>query len=98
MTAQIESKRISVENILFATDFSKYSNEALPFALSIPRKYGSKMLAMHVIPPSPLGGFPPTVEVQAIAAQALREANEAMKCLDGRMKGVSHEMIIRKGD
>ena len=98
MTAQIESKRISVENILFATDFSKYSNEALPFALSIARKYRSKILALHVIPPSPLGGFPPTVEVQAIAAQALPEANEAMKGLEPRMKGVSHEMIVRKGD
>lgn len=98
MTAQIESKRISLENVLFATDFSKYSNEALPFALSVARKYGSKILALHVIPTPPLGGFPPTVEVQAIAAQALREANDAMKDLEPRMKGIPPEMIIRKGD
>src|ERR1019366_3674964 len=98
MTAQIESKRISVENILFATDFSKYSNGALPFALSIARKYGSKILVLHVIPFPPLGSLPPTIEVQSIAAQALREANEGLKGLESRMTGISHEMIVRKGD
>jgi nucleotide-binding universal stress UspA family protein len=98
MTTQVEAKRISVENVLFATDFSKYSNEALPFALSIARKYGSKILALHVISPPPLGNFPPTVEMQAIAAQALREANDWMKGLEPRMTGVSHEMLVRKGN
>lgn len=58
MTTQVEAKQISVENVLFATDFSKYSNEALPFALSIARKYGAKILALHVISPPPLGISP----------------------------------------
>ncbi len=98
MTTQVESKRIAVENVLFATDFSKYSNEALPFALSIARKYGSKILALHVISPPPLGNFPPTIEMQEIAAQALREATEDMKGLEPRMTGVSHEMLVRRGD
>ena len=98
MTTQIESNQIAVENVLFATDFSRYSNEALSFALSIARKYGSKIHALHVISPPPLGNFPPTVEMQAMAAQALRGATEEMKGLEPRMKGVPHEMLVRKGD
>lgn len=97
MTTQTVSSRVSIENVLFATDFSKHSNQALPFVLSIARKYGSTILAVHVIT-SPLGEFTPTIEVQAIAAQLLRDAKESMKELNSRLDGVSHETIIRKGD
>ena len=45
MTTQTMSKAITFDNILFATDFSKQSNVALPFALSIAHKYGSKIFA-----------------------------------------------------
>ena len=40
MTTQAASKIITFDNILFATDFSKESNVALSFALSIAHKYG----------------------------------------------------------
>jgi nucleotide-binding universal stress UspA family protein len=40
----------------------------------------------------------PTIELQALAAQELRDAKAAMKELNQRMHGVSHESFIRKGD
>ena len=43
--------RIALKNILFATDFSPCSNAALPYALSIARRYGAKFYAAHVLPP-----------------------------------------------
>ncbi|HVA94208.1 MAG TPA: universal stress protein [Candidatus Dormibacteraeota bacterium] len=95
MTTQLASKRVSMENILFATDFSRHSNQALPFVLSIARKYGSTVSAVHVIPPS---GLPPTMEVRAIAAQALREADEGMKAVSSRLQGIPHTLVVRKGD
>jgi len=97
MLTQMVSTRVSFANVLFATDFSKHSNEALPFVLSIAGKYGSTISAVHVIA-SPFGEFTHTIEMQAIAAQALREANESMKDLNARLHGVSHETIVRKGD
>ena len=97
MTVQPALKVITFENILFATDFSKQSNVALPFALSIAHKYASKMFAAHVLAPPPLGNFP-TIEVQALAAQALREAREYEKDLSRRLVGVVHEELLRKGD
>jgi nucleotide-binding universal stress UspA family protein len=91
------SKRVSFDNILFATDFSRHSNVALPFVLSIAHKYNSRVIAVHVIPPPPLGNFP-TIGVQAITAQAVREASEYKKELETRLGGIPHEILLRKGD
>ncbi|HZR32697.1 MAG TPA: universal stress protein [Terriglobales bacterium] len=44
------STKISVKNVLFATDFSEASRQALPYAMAICRHYGSTLHALHVIP------------------------------------------------
>jgi nucleotide-binding universal stress UspA family protein len=97
MTTQTASKIVTFDNILFATDFSKQSNIALPFALSVAHKYGSRIIAVHVLAPPPLGNFP-TIEVQALAAQALREAHDFVKELERRLGAIPHEAHLRKGD
>ncbi len=83
MATPMASVQVSVKNILFATDFSTHSNEALPYVVSIARKYGSTVIAAHVHSTSPLGGVPPTVELQALAAQAMKEARASMRALGG---------------
>ncbi len=97
MTTLTMSKIIAFDNILFATDFSKQSNVALPFALSIAQKYGSKIFAAHVLSPPPLGNFP-TIEIQSLAAQSLREAHDFIAGLGPRLGGVPHEALLRKGE
>jgi nucleotide-binding universal stress UspA family protein len=97
VTTHTASKIITFDNVLFATDFSKQSNVALPFALSIAHKYASKILAVHVVAPPPMGNFP-TIEVQALAAQALREAHESVKELERRLGAIPHDTELRKGD
>jgi nucleotide-binding universal stress UspA family protein len=93
-----KSKRVSFENILFATDFSSHSDAALPYALSIARKYGSKIFPVHVVCLSPFPNSAPTLALQAIAAQAVREAKASIAKLEPRWGGISHEAIIRKGE
>lgn len=95
--AQKASKLVSFDNILFATDFSKQSSASLPFALSIAHKYGSKIYATHVLTPPPLGNFP-TIEVQSLGAQALREAHEYVGHLSRKLNGIPHEELLRKGE
>jgi nucleotide-binding universal stress UspA family protein len=51
MNKLANAKRIAFEKIMFATDFSSYSNTALPYALAISHQYGSKMYAAHVLSP-----------------------------------------------
>lgn len=90
--------RVSLQNILYSTDFSNQSHAALPYALSIARKYGSKVFAANIIPMMP---FPPSSPPEAweqISAQATQAAEEAMRGLEPQMTGVRHELIVRRGD
>ena len=90
--------QIALKTILYATDFSQFSDAALPSALSLARKYRSKIFAVHVISLTPFSGSSPTQASRALAAQALREAGEAMDRLERQCKDVPHEMLIRKGE
>jgi nucleotide-binding universal stress UspA family protein len=42
--------RISLKNILFATDFSPAADAAAPFAIQIARSYGAKLYGVHINP------------------------------------------------
>ena len=98
MQKQVAAARVPLKNILYATDFSGHSNAALPYALSIARKYGSKVFAVHVVSLSLFPSSSPTIALQAMAAQAVREAKEAMMKLEPQLEGIPHKTLIRKGD
>jgi nucleotide-binding universal stress UspA family protein len=95
---QASPSHIPLRNILYATDFSKQSNAAMPYALSIARKYGSTLFVVHVISLSPFPHSSPTIALQAMADQAAREARASVEALQPQLKDVPHEMLIRKGD
>ena len=40
--------RISLKNILYTTDFSPTAEAAAPFAWELARRYGAKVIALHV--------------------------------------------------
>jgi nucleotide-binding universal stress UspA family protein len=90
--------RVSLKNILFATDFSPHSSAALPYVLSIAREYGSHVFLVHVISLSPFPTTSPTQAWQATTAQAVREARAAVEALEPQWSGIPHEALIRKGD
>ena len=92
------SERISFKNILYPTDFSRYSDAALPFASSLARKYGSKVFAVHVVSLSPFPDTLPTQAWRALAAQGIRDAREGLRKIDPQWVGIPHESLIRKGD
>jgi len=39
---------ISIKTVLLPTDFSEYSKSALPYAADIARKYGAKLVLLHI--------------------------------------------------
>lgn len=84
--------------MLFATDFQGTSNVALPYALSIARRHGSKVYVAHVIALSPFSGPSPTSALRAIEAQAIREANDAVTHLQPLFGQIPGEFLIRRGD
>ncbi len=92
------AESVPFRNILYCTDFSRPSNAALPFALSIARRYGSKVFVAHVISLSPFSNASPTLAWQSVAAQAAREANDALASLEPQLKGAAHQVLVRKGE
>lgn len=98
MEERVAYARVTIDNILFATDFSSRSQAALPYALSMARKYGSKIFAVHVISVARDPSAVPIEGWQEIGAQALRKAREEMSHLEDQWKGIPHEAIFRNGD
>ena len=45
------NRTLSLNSILFATDFSAASMQALPYATGIARRFGSSLYLAHVVPP-----------------------------------------------
>src|SRR6266496_2127132 len=90
--------QLSLKNILFATDFSAASEAALPYALELARKYGSKIYLTHVIEPTPNIGIPldplpdEESEIRAEAGEKMRRFSE-----DVLFGNVPHETVLRRG-
>src|SRR5215467_6159464 len=63
-------------NLLFATDFSDYSQQALPYAANLARKFGSNVHLCHVVTPSQLVIGAPEAAPYLYEAQRNRGANE----------------------
>ena len=89
---------ISIRNILFPTDFSRESMSALPYALAMARKYGSKLYPLH-ISPEPLGV--PAAVREGMGALGVRPRNETepgIALLQAQLPNVPYEMIFRRGE
>src|SRR5208282_6695462 len=90
-------KRIGLKNILFATDFSPYSNAALPYALAITRQYGEKLYGTHVVPFETTSLVAPDYW-PGYVQQEEELQREASVRLEGQIRRVPHETISAIGD
>jgi len=45
------NRTFSLKSILFATDFSAPSMQALPYATGVARRFGSKLYVAHIVTP-----------------------------------------------
>jgi nucleotide-binding universal stress UspA family protein len=98
---QTTHTRISIDNVLFATDFTVTAQSALPYALAICRHYGSTLHAVHVLPE-----INPFVPAETLAPEALksgyesarRNATERMMHLSPGLENIPHHIYICRGD
>jgi nucleotide-binding universal stress UspA family protein len=92
MTTQESVTPVSVKNVLFATDFSPCSRTALPYALSLARRYGANLYAAHVLSPETyLFGTPDAwPELREPLAQ-MYEMNEEK--FEARLRELSHPVV-----
>lgn len=89
--------RVSVKNILYATDFSPVAEFAAPIAAELARRFGAKVLAVHVRPPQVYGLAPPE-SWPAIQEATDRQAEEQKNHLRGLFRGVENSVLIGEGD
>lgn len=98
-TSLAVSTRIAISNILLATDFSEVSQDALGYACSLARSYGSKIVVAHVVRPEPYLAVPmepiPT-DLDLFWNQEKRNMAEfvAAKALEE----LPHEDIMQRGE
>lgn len=90
-------QRVQLRNILFATDFSANSMQAVHYAMAVARHYESRLIAAHVLRPDAYQVIPqdPTI----LSDWFRREAEQQMASLlvSGILRGVPHEVVMRQG-
>ena len=97
MRAVEAGARVTLNNILFLTDFSEPSETAIPYAIAIAREYEAKVHALHVLTPVRLSHATP--ESDAALIDGLEErAQVGMQRLDSQFVGVAHETLIVRGE
>ncbi len=89
--------RITLKNILFATDFSQAADAAAPIAIQIARRYGAKVYGVHVNRFDDYTGAAPNAWA-AMAEAAERETKEDAARLNKQLQGTEHEVVIGEGN
>jgi nucleotide-binding universal stress UspA family protein len=89
-------KRITLKNILFATDFSPAADAAAPIAIQIARRYGAKVYGVHVNRFDDYTAAAPNAWA-AMAEAAEKETKEDAGRLNDQLQGIEHEVVIGEG-
>jgi nucleotide-binding universal stress UspA family protein len=90
-------KEVALKNILFATDFSRGSNAALLYAVSIARHQGAMLHAAHVMFTEPHLFVAPESWPAFMRKEEDRARAEVAR-LAKRLRGVPHSVLLRAGD
>lgn len=88
--------RVTLKNILFATDFSPISEAAFQYAEAISRRFGSKLHAIHVVPPDAYK-FVPGGAGEVPWDLDEQQTKQEMTHLENRMRDLPHAANIMRG-
>ncbi|PYT64231.1 MAG: hypothetical protein DMG35_01140 [Acidobacteria bacterium] len=97
MQAVQAKMRITLKNILFATDFSQAAHAAAPIAIQIARRYGTKVYGVHVNRLDDYTAAAPNAWA-TMAEAAEKETKEDAGRLNEQLQGIEHEVVIGEGN
>jgi len=89
--------RITLKNILFATDFSQVADAAALIAIQIARRYGAKVHGVHVNRFNDYTAAAPSAWA-AMAEAAEKETKEDAGRLTEQLQSIEHEVVIGEGN
>lgn len=89
---------ITLNNILFTTDFSASSLAALPYAVAVARRYGAKIFLGHAVQPHPypLVSGETITFLDELVQGAQKEIAELAQA--ELLKGIEHEALLGHGE
>lgn len=90
-------KRIALKNVLFATDFSSCSNAALPYALSVARRYAATLYAAHVMPTKAEMVLLAPETWPTMAEEEDKRVRACFKQLENQLQELPHEVLMPIG-
>lgn len=90
-------KRIALRNVLFATDFSSCSDAALPYALSIARRYAATLYAAHVMPTKAEMVLLSPETWPTLAEEEDKRVRAHFRQLDKELQELPHEVLMPRG-
>lgn len=96
MTIAQTDKLVELKNILYLTDFSQPSEQALPYAIAMARKYGAKVHSLHVFIPAPYAGKTPGMAAAGLEAEE-EIARTEMQRIESQLSGLQHQEIVESG-
>lgn len=91
-------KKVSLTRIMVMTDFSEASDLALDYALSLARRYDSRIYLTHVLTQDAYQMAEPALA--EMTYQKMRQAAEqsiADILVSGKLRGVPHEVLLSEG-
>lgn len=96
---QVQANRlVHLKNILVATDFSAVSDRALDYAVSLARRYESRIVLAHVVAS---GGDVYLAPEMAAATHesgfSLAQEEMGQVLISGKLRDVNHETVIEQG-
>ena len=97
MNATATRTRISLKNILYATDFSPAAEAALPYVKGLSKQFEAKVHAVHVRLPATYPIVGPEMMPQVIEAAEEQAKVEAQE-LHEMFEGVPHDVTVSDGE
>jgi len=99
MSAPAVGLRLTLKHILFTTDFTSVSENAMPYALAMARLYGSKIFVTHAVGPEPPLAIPlepVPVEMDPHWQDARRNLAQVLET--GAIRTTVREGILEQGN
>jgi len=93
MSPAVSASSLSLQNVLFATDFSPCSETALPYAVGLARRYGSTLYTVNVIREERSDVHP----LDPFYLRHAAEKNMARLVKTETVAGIKHRELLREG-
>jgi nucleotide-binding universal stress UspA family protein len=98
LTTQVKFSRIAISKILLATDFSPESQNALKCAISLAKRYESKLFLAHAISEETFLTGAEVWPALIDTAQRNAEKNMARIEQDQDLQSLAHEVLLQAGE